>query len=447
MTDENIINPDNEITVEKIKNLTDITILKKNIIINFLSKILPIFVAVITIPYIITGLGVEKFGILSIIWIIISQAGILDLGLGNALTQLVSKKLGLNETDEIPYIVWTGLFTLFIPSCIGSLALFFSSEFITNNILKVSAVYSAETVVALKILCICLPAFIVIAAIEGVLASYQKFALINSITVPLALLNYLSPVIVLQFTTNLAYVILVLALIRFGALLAMFISCKKLIGSVWGKIQLKKRILTPLLTFGSWLTLSNVINPLLNLLERFVMTFMLTASVIAYFNTPFDVLKRMNVISFSFLQVMFPAFSFEAASNKKRTLALYKRVTLVVLAIIILPVIIIYLFSEPLLALWINESFAQKSYKIAQILALFTMLNCLNPIPVNVIQSVGRSDLTAKIKFAQLIYYIPLFIILLNYWGLTGAAVAMLIKIFIEFLINTFVSFKILTSN
>lgn len=441
---EESINPAEKANNLSFKRLTDSSVLKKNIIINFLCKILPIFVAIVTIPYIIKTLGVEKFGILSIIWMIISQAGILDLGLGHALTQLISKKLGLNETDEIPYIVWTGLFIIFILAFFGALAFFFGAEYITNSILKVSPIYFEQTVIALKILCICLPAFILIAAIEGILASYQKFALINSITVPLALLNYLSPVIVLQFTTNLVYIILTLVIIRFCALIAMFINCKNLIGEIWDKIKFKKRFLKPLLTFGSWMTLGNIMNPLLNLFERFLMTFMLTASVIAYFNTPFDVLKRMNVISFSFLQVMFPAFSFEAASNKKRTRSLYIRITSSIFAIIIIPVIIIFFFSEQLLTLWISEDFAQKSYKIAQMLVLFTMLNCLNPIPVNVIQSVGRADLAAKIKFAQLIYYVPLLIFLIKSFDLPGAAIAMLIKIFIEYLINNIVAFNVL---
>ncbi len=425
-----------------LKNLSADSVLKKNIILNFLCKTLPIFVAVLSIPYIINGLGIEKFGILSIIWIIISQAGILDLGLGHALTQLISKKLGLNQTDEIPYIAWTGLFVILVLGVIGSSGIFLAADYITYNILRVSPEYVVETALALKILCFCLPAFILIAAMEGVLASYQKFTRINAITVPLALLNYLSPVIVLQFTTNMAYIILTLVIIRFCALIAMFISCRNLIGNITGKIQLKKKILHPLVSFGSWLTLTNIINPLLNLLERFLITFTLTASVIAYFNTPFDVLKRMNVITFSILQVMFPAFSFESASNRKKTQSLYIKSSLGILAIIIIPVLAVFFFAEPLLTIWINNDFAQKSYHIAQILALFMMISCLNPVPVEAIQSIGRSDITAKIKIAQLIYYVPLFIVSLNYWDLTGAAVAMLIKICIEFTVNTIFAFK-----
>jgi len=430
--------------LNNLKKLTHNSVLKKNIVINLLCKVLPIFVAVFAIPYIINGLGVEKFGILSIIWMIISQAGILDLGLGHALTQLISKKLGLNETEEIPAIAWTGLLVILVLGVAGSSVIFMVAEFITNNILRVSEAFAQETTLAFKILCVCLPAFILIAAMEGILASYQKFTRINLITVPLALLNYLSPVIVLQFTTNLAYVILTLVVIRFGALIAMFINCRLLIGQISGKIQFKKRILKPLVSFGSWLTLTNIMNPLLNLLERFVMTFMLTASVIAYFNTPYDVLKRLGVITFSFLQVMFPAFSFESASNKKRTQFLYIRVSLSILALIIIPVFVVFFFADQLISFWISEEFAQKSYRIAQVLALFMMINCLNPVPVEVIQSVGRSDITAKIKISQLIYYVPLFIYLVSGMGLLGAAIAMLIKICIEFMINTFIAFRIL---
>jgi len=64
-------------------------------------------VAVFCIPILIRGLGKERFGLLTLAWVLIGYAGLFDLGLGRALTQLVAQKLGAGEEREIPSLVWT----------------------------------------------------------------------------------------------------------------------------------------------------------------------------------------------------------------------------------------------------------------------------------------------------------------------------------------------------
>lgn len=44
-------------------------ILARNTLLNFISRVAPLFVAIITIPFIAQGFGAERFGILLIVWV------------------------------------------------------------------------------------------------------------------------------------------------------------------------------------------------------------------------------------------------------------------------------------------------------------------------------------------------------------------------------------------
>ena len=80
---------------------------------NLLGKILPLLVALITIPILIKQMGLERFGILSLAWMIIGYFGIFDLGVGRATTKFVAEYLTLNKIDELPPLIWTSICLLF----------------------------------------------------------------------------------------------------------------------------------------------------------------------------------------------------------------------------------------------------------------------------------------------------------------------------------------------
>ena len=53
---------------------------------NLLGLGLPLLAAVVTIPVLVSELGDARFGLLTLIWAVVSYFGLFDLGLGRALT-------------------------------------------------------------------------------------------------------------------------------------------------------------------------------------------------------------------------------------------------------------------------------------------------------------------------------------------------------------------------
>jgi O-antigen/teichoic acid export membrane protein len=69
----------------------------------------PLAVALIAIPALLRAIGVERFGVLALVWALIGYTGLFDLGLGRAMTKLIAGRLGHGKPASIAPLFWTGL--------------------------------------------------------------------------------------------------------------------------------------------------------------------------------------------------------------------------------------------------------------------------------------------------------------------------------------------------
>jgi len=83
-------------------HLTSGSLLARNTVWNLVGSGAPMAVAIFSIPVLIKELGTNRFGVLTLAWAVIGYAGLFDLGLGRALTQLVARKLGAGEDRDVP---------------------------------------------------------------------------------------------------------------------------------------------------------------------------------------------------------------------------------------------------------------------------------------------------------------------------------------------------------
>src|SRR5437588_11464434 len=123
--------------------------LARNAVWNLLSLVAPMLVALGAIPSLIRTLGADRFGILTLAWMLIGYSSLFDLGLGRALTKLVSEGFG-DETSPnsrrtgLASAVWTALVLMGIFGCAGALIFASASTLLANSALKVPVALRAE---------------------------------------------------------------------------------------------------------------------------------------------------------------------------------------------------------------------------------------------------------------------------------------------------------------
>src|SRR3546814_621694 len=80
-----------------------------NVVWNAVGTGAPLLAGVIALPTLVTTLGVERFGVLSLAWVVVGYFSFFDLGLGRAMTQLIAERVGSGSENEVPAIAQTGM--------------------------------------------------------------------------------------------------------------------------------------------------------------------------------------------------------------------------------------------------------------------------------------------------------------------------------------------------
>jgi O-antigen/teichoic acid export membrane protein len=405
-------------------HLTSSRLLARNTLWNMGGSVVPLFVAAICIPLLIKGLGTDRFGVLTLVWALIGYATLFDLGLGRALTQLVAAKLGTGEDHEIPTLVWTSLLLMLLMGLVGAVGVVLFAPWLVTHALHVPAAMEHETLYSVYLLGLSIPIVISTAALRGLLEAHQRFGLTTALRIPMGIFAYAGPLMVLPFSKNLFPVVAVVVAGRTIAWIVHLLLCLKIMPTLRRRIAWQRSAVAPLVRFGSWMTVTNIIGPLMVTLDRFVIGSMLSVGAVAYYATPYEVVSKFWLIPGSLLGVMFPAFSTSFAQDRDRAALLYSR-TVKLLLLSLFPLILVTVtLANDALRLWLGAEFAQHSTRVLQWLAVGVFINCLSAAPFAVVQGVGRPDLTAKLHLLELPVYLAALFYLIKTHGIEGAAIA-----------------------
>jgi len=190
-----------------------------------------------------------------------------------------------------------------------------------------------------------------------------------------------------------------------------------------------------LIRFGGWMTVTNVISPLMIYLDRFLIGSILSATAVAYYATPSEVVTKLWLLPGAMMGVLFPAFSTSFVHNRAHTVFLFERgVKYIFLALFPITLLIITLANEGL-DFWLGGGFAQNSTRVLQWMAAGVFVHSLGQVPYSLIQGTGRPDLTAKLRLAELPFYLILLWWLISANGIVGATIVWTVRIIADTLV------------
>lgn len=409
--------------------LTGGRLLAKNTISSLAAQAVPVLVSLFAIPILIGQLGTDRFGVLTLAWVVIGYFSLFDFGLGRALTQLLAEQLGLGEQEKLSSLTWTSLLLMLGLGLTGAAILVAVTPWLVYSALKVPLPLQQETLASFYLLSASIPCVIVTAGLRGILEVLQRFDLINAIRIPAGIFNYLGPVLVLPFSRSLVPVVLVLAASRLITCLAHYLLCLRAFPYLKGRIEFSKEVLPRLLRFGGWMTVSNVISPLLAYVDRFLIGAVVSISAAAYYATPSEAVSRLSLVAGTIANVMFPAFATSYIQDRKYTELLFVR-SLRYLSFVLLPVVLVgTTLSQEILSLWLGSEFASHSYRVAQWILIGIYVNSLAQIALCLVQAVGKPDLSARLHFVEAPLYLVGLYWLVSKAGIEGAALAWLARV------------------
>jgi len=419
-------------------------LLARNTLLNFIGQVVPLIVGVMSIPFIVRGLGTERFGLLSLAWVVLGYFAIFDLGLGRATTKFVAEALGKDEEEQVSSLVWSAVTVQAILGVVGTLVLAGMTPLLAGRILNIPPELENEAKVTFYVLALSVPVVLVSSSFRGVLEAAQRFDLVNAVKIPTGALTFILPLVGLLLGFHLPGIVMLILVARFGALSAFMMMDLRFFPQLRrysGSLSLFPR----LFAFGGWVTVTSIVSPVLVYLDRFLIGSLLSISAVAYYSAPYEAVTRLRIIPTSLTMTLFPAFSALEGVNKDRQKLgiLFARSVKYVLLTLGPVVLAVMLFAKEALQIWLGAEFAAKSTSVLQILALGVLINSLARTPFALLQGAGRPDIPAKFHLLELPFYIGTAWLFVSNWGIAGAAAAWTLRVTLDAFLLFGATFKV----
>lgn len=413
-------------------SLTGGRILARNVVVNFFGSGAPLLVALVAIPLLIRGMGTDRFGILTVAWVVIGYFGFFDLGLGRALTKMVAERLGTDREGEIPSLVWTTLVLMLLLGVVGAVVLALLAQPTVTSVLKIPEALREEALHSFYLLAFCLPWVISTAGLRGLLEANQSFGLVNAIRVPMGLLAYVGPLLVLPFSSSLTAVTAALVVGRILGWVAHVVACLRVFPALRERTAVHWSGLGALARFGSWITLSNVVSPLMTYMDRFLVGALISMAAVAYYVTPYEMVIKFGLVPYALMGVFFPAFAATFATDRSRTILLFDRAVRTIFLFVFPITLVIVTLAYEGLHLWLGREFAENSTLVLQWLAVGVFVNCLAQVPFAMVQGGGRPDIAGKLHMVELPLYALAIWLLSRSMGIVGVAVGWTLRVVVD---------------
>ena len=284
----------------------------KNSALNFVGFIIPTIVAIPSLGLLARILGTEKFGLFTLVFAIVGYASIFDAGLTRAVIREIS--IHRSNNDEQKKIISTSMISIAVLGCLAAMLIYFFSPSI-SSLLKVSSINSKDANAALQVLSLSIPFFLLNQIWLAYLEGYECFSSVNAqkiigncciATFP-AIFSYCSP--------TLTFAVWGLFWGRMVSLLvSLFFTRKMFFGSGF---LFSYTVFIRLIKFGGWMTVSNIVSPLMVYFDRFIISNTLGANCVAYYSAPAEGVNRILNIPNSLARALFPKLSGVIAENDK----------------------------------------------------------------------------------------------------------------------------------
>jgi O-antigen/teichoic acid export membrane protein len=344
------------------------------------------------------------------------------------LTKLVAEELGAGRAGEVPGLIWTAFALIGIVGAAGTAIIALISPWLVYSVLHIPGGLEAETLGGFYLMAASIPMVVHAAGLRGVLEAYQRFDLTNAIRISTGVLSFLSPLAVLPFSNNLSWVIFVVVIVKFIDWLAHIWFCFRVVPAL-RKLSWSHSFVRPLVSFGSWMSVVNIISPIMQYLDRFVIGIAVSMTAVAYYTTPYEVVTKLILLPVAFVGVLFPAFSSSLVQERGRALMLFDRGLFYSYLILFPLILIIVALAREGLEFWVGSEFAVNSTRVLQWLAVGVLINGLAQIPFAFIQANGRPELIAKVHLIELPLYLVCLWWLLSRYGIEGAAIAWTLRV------------------
>jgi O-antigen/teichoic acid export membrane protein len=409
-------------------------LLARNATLNLATEGWIFVVLIVAIPKLVSYLGENSFGLFSIAWVVVGYLAFLEIGVSSATTKFTSEYLAKQESSQIGRLLRTALAANTVMGAVAGGVAVAVSPLLIHYVFKIPASLHHEAFSVFVGVAFALPILLIQGVLRAALSSYQRFDWINLVNGSVISLQWVLMAFLAWRGFGVVTVVWVAVLARAVMVVVYLFLLLRLVPDVFSHFSFCWETLWRLLHFGVWVSVSQVMSPILVYLDRIMIAALVSLPAVTIYTIPTEVFNRLGVLPSCLMATLFPAFSHHgAAGTENGQMARLFNVTSRYLLFVFLPLFVLLIVdARDILTVWMGPKFSAEGTRVLQILATGALVNFLARVPYGAVQGAGRPDITGKFHLVELPLYIALCALLIPRWGIEGAALACTLRLSLD---------------
>lgn len=411
---------------------------RRNTTYNLAGALIPLVVSFVAIPIYLGLIGAERYGVLALAWLLLGYFSIFDLGLSKATAQRIASRPDASDEARAATF-WSALLVNALAGLAGAVVLYVIADFVFGHWFKVTPALRGEVIEAVPYLALALPVSTITGVLTGALIGRQRFLAINVISTGATAASQIAPILVAWLIgPHLVGLVGTALAARLLSVVILWFQCKRHV--IAGQISRVSRAeILALLGFGGWVTVSAFVSPMMVILDRFIIGGVLGAVAVTLYTVPWQLAQRLTILPSALQGALYPRQAAATPEEQVRlTLSGMKAV-----AAVTTPLVIGGIFCmQPLLTLWLGNDFRSDAARVGEISLLGFWGLGMAFIPFAQVEARGHARTAALVHLIEAPVYLGILFMLLNLWGLAGAACAFAIRCLCDAAIFTRLSLR-----
>ncbi|MGH7783466.1 MAG: flippase, partial [Candidatus Binatia bacterium] len=392
------------------------------------GQAVPMAVSLVATPFTIRLLGSEAYGVLILVGLIPTYLGFAEFGMSIASTKFASEAYAAGDTAKEAQIIRTAAVIAFLASLPVGVGIFLLSGWLVT-LFNVPEHLAGDASLALKFASVTF----VVNFLNGIFNTPQltrlRMDLNTFVSAGFRILGQVAVPVVIFYVGGIAAAIFALMVVSLLTLGAHILVSGNLLPDLFGK-SIDRGVIRRLLKFGGGLVVAGIAGIFLVNVEKGILAATVSPKALAYYSIAFTLATMMTLFSSSMIQSLLPAFSQLQSDAKRDQLnALYSRGIRISLILCVPALVFLSLLAKPFFTRWAGPEFGQESTLPFYILAGGLAFNIIAYLPFTAIMATGRTDIFAKLYWAELAPYILLVWFLASRYGAIGAALAWSLRV------------------
>lgn len=392
----------------------------KNTIFNAIGRFWGIIVTLFLTPYIISRIGLDRYGVWTLAGVATSYFSLLDFGVGTSFVKYISEANAKNEDPEVNRIVNTGLIFYSLFGIMIIIAGFPLVKFLVS-IFKIPVEMRPDAAYAFAIGMVIFAlsnAFSVFASVQTAL---QRMDISNRIAIAVSVPTVIGTVFVLEHGYGLVGLMVNnAAMLLLSSALNILFAFRLLPSLRLSPAYFSLTTLKKFLSFGIKMQVANLAGLLTFQGDKLIISYFLNVSFLGAFQLGRTVVDKARELPLLLISAVIPAAADLDAKGDHATMReLYLR-GLRYLAVSGIPLVTFVFFTAPVIMFaWIGPGCGNAVVAI-RILAPAYIINYLTGMATTVAQGAGKPHFQMRAALLHLFLAIPLSIVCAIKFGFPG---------------------------